>query len=158
MIHFLAGLLHVINVAAIALLAGGSVMILLVVIPGRRRFELPLSVLVHQTCFDLKKDSYMRGAGVVAVLTTIGILIWHRNFTPAIAALYGLGLVCTLAFIVLVQRIAIPIHQRILTWNAAAPPPEYVEVRDRFDRTHAVRTALAVLALVCFSIAGVASR
>jgi Domain of unknown function (DUF1772) len=69
--------------------------------------------------------------------------------TLSTAALVGtlLGTASTLL-------INVPINIEVInTWSAQAPPPNWAEVRDRWDQAHAFRTAMFVLAFGCQLVA-----
>jgi ribosomal protein S10 len=53
----------------------------------------------------------------------------------------------------------VPINKKVQSWNVAQPPPEWAELRDRWERLHTIRTtsivsgfALLVAAVVFFRV------
>jgi uncharacterized membrane protein len=50
----------------------------------------------------------------------------------------------------------LPINADQASWNPQAPPADWARVRDRWQVAHAVRTAAAVLAFGCLSVAAAA--
>jgi hypothetical protein len=49
----------------------------------------------------------------------------------------------------------VPINKQVQSWNIAAPPPEWANLRDRWERFHTIRTVLIVsgFALLASSVA-----
>jgi hypothetical protein len=45
-----------------------------------------------------------------------------------------------------------PINLEQQTWTAAAPPPDWAQIRDRWQIAHAARTAALILALACLGL------
>ena len=42
-----------------------------------------------------------------------------------------------------------PVNAAIDTWDAAAPPPDWAQKRDRWERGHALRSYVGLVALLC---------
>ncbi len=59
------------------------------------------------------------------------------------------ALVCLLVALVTTLLANVPINADQLTWSPEAPPADWMAVRDRWVAAHALRTGLAVAALVC---------
>jgi len=53
----------------------------------------------------------------------------------------------------LTRAVNIPINRQLMTWNSEAPPPEFPQVWRRWERIHSIRTVLALIALVCQTLA-----
>ena len=49
----------------------------------------------------------------------------------------------------------VPINKQVQSWNIAAPPPEWANLRDRWEKFHTIRTVLIVsgFALLASSVA-----
>ena len=49
----------------------------------------------------------------------------------------------------------VPINKQVQSWNVAAPPPDWANFRDRWERFHTIRTVLVVsgFALLAASVA-----
>jgi len=45
----------------------------------------------------------------------------------------------------------VPINKQVQSWDAAAPPPEWVALRDRWERLHTIRTVLVVFGFALFA-------
>lgn len=151
-------ILHFVNILTAGILAGGSIMVMLVINPAIKSYPGNMSILVHQTAFNLKNDSYMRIMGIICFLSAALILILHHHLNALSVVLYAIAMVLLLVFIIMVQRLAIPTHQKILTWDANSPPAEFPQVRDAFARQHRIRTILSIAFFILFTVAGLASR
>ena len=42
----------------------------------------------------------------------------------------------------------VPLNKQVQSWNVAAPPPEWANLRDRWEKFHTIRTVLIVLGFV----------
>jgi len=96
----------------------------------------------------------MPALSVVAILSSVTwlVLIWSQLGTAAVVFL-ALG---TLAFIVvaiLTRSVNVPINKQVMTWSAASPPSDVMEIWARWERVHTIRTVLAVLGFACELIA-----
>lgn len=78
------------------------------------------------------------GAAVVALVTGWS-QVRARTLTLLAAGCLALGLAIT----VLVH---FPINAEIATWSAAAPPPDWEQLHERWGLAHALRSSLAVAA------------
>ena len=67
----------------------------------------------------------------------------------AAAALGAAGLLCLLAALAATLLVNVPINAAQMGWSTQAPPANWAAVRDRWQAAHALRTALAVVALGC---------
>ena len=51
------------------------------------------------------------------------------------------------------RAVNIPINNRLMTWNPAAPPPDLSAVWSRWEQIHSIRTVLAIIAFAAEVIA-----
>lgn len=77
---------------------------------------------------------------VVAMIVTLGHL---SSSLFAIA-----GAFCAIDIVIAVGH-QVPLNKQVQAWNAATPPPQWLDVRDRWERGHRCRTLLGVL---CFAV------
>jgi uncharacterized membrane protein len=63
-----------------------------------------------------------------------------------------------LATLVISVSISVPINTDQQSWSVLSPPPDWSDVRDRWQLAHAVRTTTAVLAFVLLTAAAVPVR
>ena len=64
-------------------------------------------------------------------------------------ALGAVGLLCILVALATTLLVNVPINAAQMRWSPQAPPADWAAVRDRWQAAHALRTALAVVALGC---------
>jgi hypothetical protein len=67
---------------------------------------------------------------------------WASRFAIAAWVLMALALVITLA-------VNVPIDRQIQSWTAAALPPDWRAIRDRWEFYHGLRTLVSLTALAC---------
>jgi len=110
---------------------------------------IQLQQIIHQI--------FQRMMPPLVVAAVLGTLTWTmllRADGPVIAfwllVSASLGL---LVAAILTRAINIPINQQLMTWDSKAPPREFSEVWGRWERIHSIRTILAVIALVCQTLA-----
>jgi uncharacterized membrane protein len=91
---------------------------------------------------------------VAAVLGTLTWTVLLRAGGPVVAFwLLVSASVCLLGAAILTRAINIPINRQLMTWDSQAPPREFSEVWGRWECIHSIRTILAVIALVCQTLA-----
>lgn len=149
-------ILRFVNVSTAALMSGGQLLVLMVIVPVKREWTIPLSVRVHQAMLHTLPDRYLLPSGIVSGITAVAILVIHRDLNALIVVLYLAGLLGSVGVAVTSERFNKPMNRIILGWTEADIPPTYPEMRDRWDRVHAVRTLSGLLALVCYLIAALA--
>ena len=77
------------------------------------------------------------------------LLLLVRPWRSRPLALSAVGLLCILVALATTLLVNVPINAAQLGWSPQAPPANWVAVRDRWQTAHALRTALAILALSC---------
>ena len=145
------------NIFSAAIATGTQVMVLFALIPVVRGLSPRVGLQLHQA-IDPRIDRYNPAAVAVSALTGVAILALHRNLSRLSAACYAVGLAGTLGVAVTSLRFNMRINRRLGGWSAEAVPAEYRQVRERWNRFHALRTACGVLALGCFINAGLSRR
>jgi len=121
-------------------------------------YEVPLAV--HLTY----RDALMRHNGIyMQIIMAISVLapIWWALTMDGPAVSRRLCITASLLSVLsfLVTRFGnVPINRMIKTWNAATPPPDYVQLLDRWMTFNAIRTATATLGFVCITVAMISIR
>ncbi len=138
-------------VLAAALLAGGQIFVLFVVLRTARNISTLDSFHLHQSMLSTDyPDSYIQPAGILMfVLGAVLLGIEHR--TTANVVLTVVPMVCILTIIVLTRTINRPINRQLGTWTDA-DIDRYPQVRRRWDRGHAVRALCGTTALISYII------
>ena len=143
----LVDLLTFVNVFAAALVAGGQVCVLMVIVPVKRLWPVRSSVELHLAMLGHQIDRYMKPSGIVSALTAIAILALVPARTPAVVAPMVAGMLGTLGVIITSRYFNVRANRAMTTWNLDALPPDYPAFRDRWDRVHYIRTWCGALGL-----------
>lgn len=147
--------LRFINVFSAAIAAGTLVMVLVVLIPMVRKFSPRMGLELHQA-MDPRVDRYVPASVAVSGIAALLILVLQRN-APTVSTVFTIaGLLGTMGVGVVALGFNVRINRRIREWSVESIPPEYREVRERWNAGHAVRTASGVLALAAYIIAALA--
>lgn len=83
-----------------------------------------------------------------AVLLLVAVIPGGRGRRLTAAALALLVLIFIVSLVV-----NVPINSLQLTWDVQAPPPDWADLRDRWQIAHVVRTGAALLAFAFLSVA-----
>lgn len=88
-------------------------------------------------------------ATLISGLLVFGLMLVYRSkLIPSLAV--GIAVVCTAILIATTLLNNVPINGEIMhNWSAQSPPANWIEVRDRWNLWHGVRTVLAIVALGC---------
>jgi hypothetical protein len=143
--------LRFVNLFSGALVAGGLVMILMVVVPAKRSFPHDLSVKVHLAMLHDAPDVYMKPAGIISFLTGAALLFLPRGMGAAYIAAMVIGLLGTVGVVITSRYHNVRTNLVMSKWESI--PPNYPEVRERWDNVHRVRTACGVTAFVGYLLA-----
>ena len=148
----LEGVLRFINVFCAGIAAGTFVLVLFALIPTISSLSPAAGLQFHQG-FDMRVDRYNPAAVLITLLTALALLFVEGDMTTTSGVATLIGFVCTIGVIVVSLVFNIPINRRIRGWSVDSVPAEFVDLRQRWNTFHAVRTALGVLALTCYIIA-----
>ncbi len=70
-----------------------------------------------------------------------------------------IALACLLGLIVTTFAVNVPINGQIINdWPITGPPPDWADIRDRWNTWHGVRTALSIIVAGCLATATQKSR
>ena len=123
--------------------------------PLRETRSGPLFTEVHQGR-DRVAARVMPILGNAAILSVAACVVLVRA-EPGAFALSLLALVFIVGNMAITLAGNVPINKQVQSWNVAEPPPEWAELRDRWERLHTIRTifivsgfALLVAAVVFF--------
>jgi len=88
--------------------------------------------------------------GSAAILLVAACVFLSRTVSIAFAlSLAGLVLIAADMAVTLVCNV--PINKQVQSWNVSAPPPDWAELRDRWEKFHTIRTALIVSGFSLFT-------
>jgi Domain of unknown function (DUF1772) len=136
-------------VFASALLAGGQIFVLFVVIRTMRHMSTLDSFHLHQHMLSTDyPDSYIQPSGILMfVLGAVLLALEHR--TAANVVFTVIPMVAILCIIVVTRTVNRPINRELGTWTDA-DVERYPPLRQRWDSFHAVRALCGTAALVSY--------
>ncbi len=139
------------GVLAAALVAGGQIFVLFVVIRTMRHMTTLDSFHLHQKMLSTDyPDAYIQPAGIlVFILGAVLLGIEHR--TTANVVLTVLPMAAIASIVVLTRLINRPINRKLGTWTDQ-DVDRYPAERRRWDRSHAVRATCGTIAFVSYII------
>jgi hypothetical protein len=146
---FLTQALNFINILSTAVIAGGQFFALLVIVPTKRRFPIPVSVQVHNAMLGHQTDFFMKPAGLISILLAVLLFVTNYERLPIVAVVFlVLELVGVAGVIVTSRYFNVRTNAMMLTWSLDAIPANYPEVRATWDKVHTIRTCFGILCLV----------
>jgi uncharacterized membrane protein len=114
--------------------------------PASQQYDGPVFTEVQQ-----RIDATVGNTAPVLIMATIAalvvLLVVLRDLRSPRFLLAGGALVCVIALTVSTQLVNVPLNEEINTWSPQAPPPDWSQVRERWETFHTLRTVFAVLAL-----------
>ena len=144
-----------VNVFSAGLVAGGTAIVLLVLLPALRQLPDPQAVRLHQLVTPLFYR-YQPLTTAVSAVSALGALAIDPNVTSVQGLATVAGLVCTAGVAIVSFRFNMPLNSVIARWSADAVPSEYASIRARWNTAHAARTIFAVAALGLYLVAALA--
>lgn len=147
------------NLFLAALVAGGQVLVLLAIVPVKRRMPLERSFALHQDLLIEPPDRYLRPAVLGMLLTALALLgaqAARRTVASPAGAWTALGLAATAGTMGAAAAYNFPINRVLDASACAAMPADYAALQGRWDKGHTLRTACGVLAFACYLAAALA--
>jgi Anthrone oxygenase len=148
--------LRLVNVVAAGMLGGGQLLVLLAIVPMKRRWPLELSLRLHREILIEPPDRYLRPTAFVTLATGILLLVTYRHLGAAETTFTIAGLLATVGMMATAVVANFPINRQVTTLAALPVPPEYPDLQRRWDAAHRVRTAFGMLAFILFAVAALA--
>ena len=137
LVGLLAGLLVAVFLVVLALLEVGPTVYTAVQKPKHEVFAPIMPIF----------NTLVIVSGLVVLLLIGDRKTWAFGLTVV-------GVVCTIALTTTTLLVNVPINSEIInTWSVNDPPADWVQVRDRWNLFHAIRTVLAIVALSCLLLA-----
>lgn len=116
---------------------------------------LPASSFVSFQQVQLARwERFMPALSALTVLACAGWLALTWSGAGGVAfTLVAIATLTSIASMTLAVKGCLPVVSQLMTWNAAAPPPDLMKIWARWEKVNAIRAALAVLGLLCAVIA-----
>ncbi len=142
-----------VNLFLVALLAGLLVGVFIV-----ERALLEVSASVYTAVQKPKHEVFEPIMPVFNTLVIVSglpvVLLLIRDRKTWVFGLTAIGVLCTIALTTTTLLVNVPINSEIInTWSVDNPPAYWEQVRDRWNLFHAIRTVLAIMALLCLLLA-----
>ena len=120
------------------------------------RPKLPASAFVlYQQELHLKFGKLMpvllAGSLIAGVLS---LVVTRRNFQSKEFLFTAIATVCTISVLVLTRLINVPINETLMTWQAASPPENVMQLWAPWEGSHTIRTVIALLGFASLAYAG----
>ena len=147
--------LRLLNLFSTGIVAGGQLLILRVIMPVKEHWSPRRSLQLHQEML-IDRPLYLRPATTISMVSAVLILLLRRNFSSWSARFLIAGVLATLGVSIPAVRINYPINAAIAALPADSFPEEYPQWRENWDKSHRVRTASGLTALICFILAELA--
>jgi hypothetical protein len=157
---FLLAALHFVTLFTAALVAGGQVLVLMVIVPVKRRLADPISVEVHNAMLGHQTDRYMKPAGIISFVSAIAILclgaLGYATLSPVVVGGLVCGLLGMVGVVITSHFFNVRTNAMLLKWERGTVPPNYDAIRRRWDLVHTVRTSCGLFALAGDLVAALA--
>ena len=152
--------LRFVNVLSAAIVAGGQLTVLLVIVPVLGTFDTRLSVQVHRAMLGHQIDRFMKPLGITSLLSALVIvalgLLEAIRIPAASLALTCVGIAGTIGVIVTSRYFNVPTNRVIAEWSLSDIPEDYDRIRRRWDSVHRARASAGLLAATAYLLAGYA--
>jgi hypothetical protein len=153
----LVKVLHFTNILCTALVAGGQVLISMVILPVKRRWSVGRALQLHQDTLDHMPDRYLKPTLLLSG-ATVGasslILLVQRKFKRSIALVTFTNLLGMIGVIATSRYFNVRTNKMMKTWTEESIPANYRQIEQRWDKIHLIRTASGILTLVSAILAG----
>jgi anthrone oxygenase-like protein len=131
----------------LALLAGFMAVVQWSLVPAQNRLNAVAYATLEKGMNDVLE--YLTPALMIGSLVTgVAVLYvaWRRQ--GLVWRLYALTTFSLVIMIVSTLTINAPVNSAIDAWNASAPPANWMELRDRWELGHAIRSCIGLIGLV----------
>jgi hypothetical protein len=149
--HDLVVALRDLAILLAGVVGGGQLLMMWVVSTAANRASPHESLRLHQMIMSTDlPDRYIQPAGILSFFTGAVLLgVGPRHAADVI--LIAIGMASIVGIAVLTRAVNRPINRELGTWTDANLA-EYPAQRRRWDRSHAVRTALGMLAFAVYIV------
>jgi hypothetical protein len=144
---FLLDAVTFVNIFAAALVCGGQVAVLMVIVPVKRRLPTRGSVELHLAMLGHQIDRYMKPSGIVSGVTALTILALLPARPLSVVLPLLLGFLGTTGVVITSRFFNVRANRSMEDWSLDALPADYPAFRDRWDRVHTIRTCSGALGL-----------
>ncbi len=83
----------------------------------------------------------------------VSLVLLRRNYERKEFIFTAIATICTLGVITLTRLINVPINETLMTWQAASPPENVMQLWAPWEGSHTIRTVIALLGFASLSYA-----
>lgn len=148
----LVDLLRFLSIFLTGIEAGTLLALLVGLVPAIARYPPGEGLKVHQTVEPLL-DRYAPPCTALGAVAAVLTLVLDRDAAASVRLFTTIGLIGSLSVGVVSAGFSDRIMRRFTSFTTDPLPPEYPELRRRWDRLHAARTVLGLLAFGAYTIA-----
>ena len=131
----------------LALLTGFMALVQWSLVPAQNRLNAVAYATLEKGMNDVLE--YLTPALMIgSLVTAVAVLYVAWRPQRLVWRLYALATLCLVAMIVSTLTINAPVNFAIDAWDASAPPAEWIELRDRWELGHAIRSYIGLVGLV----------
>jgi uncharacterized membrane protein len=112
----------------------------------------------------LQQDLHLRFGKLMPVLLfgsllsgIVVLILRRRDFSSRAFIFTAVAVVCTALVVILTLLINVPVNETLMTWQAATPPENVMQLWEPWEGSHTLRTLIALVGLAALSFA-LASR
>jgi hypothetical protein len=146
--------LRVLNVALGAVLVGGMIMEVALILPTLRRLSGEATVRALQIMGPIAWR-YLPVCGVGSTLAAIATIVLRPRFDEPIVLLTAVGVAVSMTGMAINLTLYLPLERQMRAWSPDAPPAELPETLSRVTRIHTARTTFFGLGFLCYVVAAV---
>ncbi len=121
-------------------------------------FDLSAATYIEQQQQVIRAlNTLMPILGAIGILLTIASAVLARDSRPTLYLLIA-AIFCLVVAGLVTNFFNQPINSQVMTWNAQAPPSNWMELRNEWWQWHTIRMIAAILALSFLILATVVKR
>jgi len=111
------------------------------------RPQLPASAFVLYQQGVHSRFVYLMPVLIITSLLAgvISLVFLRRDYQSRAFIFTLIAILCTVGVVILTRLINVPVNETMMTWNAASPPENVMQLWAPWEGSHTIRTILAVL-------------
>ena len=146
--------LRVVNLLLGAVLVGGMIMEVALILPTLRRLSGEATVRALQIMGPIAWR-YLPVCGVGSTLAAIATIVLEPRFGEAVVRLTTVGVVTSMTGMAVNLTLYLPLEREMRAWSPQAPPAELPAALARVTRIHIARTTLFGFGFALYVVAAV---
>jgi hypothetical protein len=114
---------------------------------------------------QFQQELHLRFGKLMPVLFTVSILagvtstfLLRRNYKSKDFIFTVIATLCTLAIVVMVRLVNVPINEALMTWSVSSPPQNVMQLWAPWEQVHTIRTVLSLIGFTCLLLVATTRR